>query len=104
MAGAANQYSRRQLRVMVRGARTADDHERLAAYFRARATEYATKAAWEDRVLADYVRDAGREPSKYPTRGDVARDLAAYYRAKANHAGALAAEQAREAEQLRTAK
>lgn len=97
-------YSRKQLRTQVRAARTADDHERLAEYFRARAVEFTTKAAAQEHAFADYIKDPGRYPSKYPTRGDVARDLAAYYRVKANQANALASEHIRAAEQIRTAK
>jgi hypothetical protein len=103
-AAAALHYSRKQLRAQVRAARTADDHERLAGYFRARAVEFTTKAAEQEHAFAEYIRDPGRYPSKYPTRGDVAGDLAAYYRVKANQANALASEHMHEAEQIRAAK
>jgi hypothetical protein len=89
---------------MVRAARTAEDHERLAGYFRARTAEFTTKAARQEQAFAEYIRNPGRYSSKYPTRGDLARDLAAYYRVKANQASALTSEHTSDAEQIRAAK
>jgi hypothetical protein len=94
-------YSNKQLRSLVRNARTAEDHERLASYFHERAVEFAAREAEQERSLAEYLDNPGRYPTKYPTRGDIATDLAAYYRMKAREANALASEQERGADQIR---
>jgi hypothetical protein len=95
-------YSGRQLRAFVRQAQTADDHERLAAYFESRASEYRAAQSRYEQILAEYLAAPQRYPSKYPTRGDVARDLAAYYAIQARNASAQAAEQKHMAERLRS--
>jgi hypothetical protein len=95
-------YTRKQLRALVRGAHTAEDHKRLALYFRARAVEFSAKAAEQEQAFTEYIRNPGGYPSKYPTRGDVAKGLAAYYRMKANQANSLASEHTHEAEQIPT--
>jgi hypothetical protein len=97
-------YTRKQLRALVRSARTAEDHERLAVYFRARAFEFSTRAAEQEHEFTEYIRNPGGYPSKYPTRGDAAKGLAAYYRIKATQANSLASEHAHQAEQIRTAR
>jgi hypothetical protein len=94
-------YSRRRLRASLRDARTPEDHDRLAAYFRARANEFSAKQAHEQQVLAEYLNNPGKYPSRYPTRGDVARNLAAYYGTQAREAYARASEQERVAAQMR---
>jgi hypothetical protein len=100
-APCSTHYSSKQLRTLVRNARTTEDHERLASYFHQRAVEFTAKEAEQQRALAEYLDSPGRYPTKYPTRGDTATGLAAYYRMKAREASALASEQERAADQIR---
>jgi hypothetical protein len=103
-AAPAVHYSRKHLKALVRGAHTTEDHERLAGYFRARAAEFTAKAVQQEQAFAQYTRDPEKYAPKYPTRGDIEKELAAYYRGKAKQANALAYEQMREAEQIRASK
>ena len=95
-------YSGRQLQTLLGSARTIEDHEHLAAYFRGRECEFRAKEAYEQQVLTEYLKDPARYPSKYPTRGDTARQLASYYRIQAQKSAGLALEHDRLAADLRT--
>lgn len=97
-------YSRKQLRNLLRDARTPRDHERLGAYFRMREREYRAKEVHEREALADYLKRAADYPSKYPTRGDIASGLAAHYDLQARKAAALATEHERMVTELRERK
>jgi len=109
-AGAASaqvsveKYSDRELRAMIRNVRTAEDCERVASLFRRRAGEFREKEREQERILQDYLANPGKYPSKYPTRGDVARQLTAYYRGKAAEAERQASNQTRLANLVRSEK
>lgn len=100
----AARYSRKQLRSLLRGARTAEDHERLAAYYRIKARGYSAQEVRERRALADYLEHAANYSSKYPTRGDSVRGMAAHYHLQAVKAAAAATEHERIADALRGGK
>jgi hypothetical protein len=80
-------YGRRQLRTLLRNARTAEDHALLAAYFRAREREFRTKEADQQKLLAEYLKG---NTSKGPARGDTIKDSASYYRDEARKEADLA--------------
>lgn len=95
-------YSRKELSALRRDAKTVEQHEHLAHYFRLQERELLKKEAYQLGLLADYLTDPSRYPSKYPTRGDSAKSLAAHYHLQADKAAALAAEHERQAAQLRS--
>ena len=97
-------YSHRQLQTLLRNARTGEDHEQLADHFRAREREFRAREAYEQQALTEYLKDPARYSSKYPTRGDTAREMASYYHLKAQKSATLALEHARRATDLRTKK
>ena len=97
-------YNRKQLRTLLRAARTPEDHERLALFCRIKAREYRAREDRERRALADYLEHAANYSSKYPTRGDGARGMAAHYHLQAVKAAAAAAEHERIADALRGGK
>lgn len=100
----APHYSGRQLRTLIRNARTPEDHDRLASYFRALEREFHNRQARQQQALAEYLNGSVWFPSKYPARGDTARSLASYYGMKARKAALPALEQERLAAELRAGK
>jgi hypothetical protein len=100
----APHYSSRQLRTLIRNARTPEDHDRLALYFRTLEREFHHKQTQQQQALAGYLNGSVWFPSKYPTRGDSARSLASYYGMKARKAARPALEQERLAAELRAGK
>ena len=91
--GANAQYSRKHLRALLSSARTAQDHQMLAAYFHGQEDRFRAKEASQRQALSEYLENPTKYPSKYPTRGDVAKDLATYYGMEASKASVRAAEQ-----------
>jgi len=89
--------SGRQLRALLRAARTAQDHERLADYFWARAREFRAKQARQREVWVDLMVHPTTFHSKQPAR--TGSDAAAYmidcYAKKERQAAAMASEQER---------
>lgn len=84
--------NKHDLKQLIATATTAEDHERLATYYRqeARRLEAATKEHQE--MAEEYYRDPSRHPiPKYPTMGQHCRDLAGYYAQGATKAATLAA-------------
>ena len=93
-------YSHRQLQAMLKKARTDEDHDQLADYFRAREREFRAREAYEQQALTEYWKDPAMYPSKYPTPGDTAKVLASYYHLEAQKSAGLAVEHARRATDL----
>lgn len=102
--GRRRPYSSRELRDLVRNARTPEDHDRLAACFRTREGEFRAKETYHQEMLTAYLKAPWKFPAKYPTRGDIARDLAAYYGSQARKTGGLALEHERLAAEPRAKK
>ena len=86
-------YNRKQLREMVQHARTAEDHKRLAAYFRTQQTAFRHREAAQLQLLEEYYQNHKDHPGKFPTRGDTARHLASSYSLQSQQAAQHAAEQ-----------
>lgn len=86
-------YNRKQLREMMQHARTAEDHRRLAAYFRTQQTALRHREAVQLQLLEEYYQNHKDHPGKFPTRGDTARHLASNYSLQSQQAAQHAAEQ-----------
>ncbi len=95
IAGAAespDHLSKKELKALIAGAKTPEDHLNLAEYYRAEAARLIAKQHEHEEEAADYFRDPSRHPGpKYPTLGQHCRDLAYYYGKGAQSAQALAA-------------
>ncbi len=96
---AVPQYTRKQLREMAAHARTTQDHERLAVYYRGQERFYRQKGAEQKQALEEYNKAPQSSHSKYPTPGHSARHLASYYTQQADKSAALASEQEKRAKQ-----
>lgn len=87
----AEKLSRKELRLLIAGARTANDHERIAAYYRAESERLNAKAEEEKGALAEYLKNPSGHPvPKWPPMDQQYRQLAYYYTEKAQKAFVLA--------------
>jgi hypothetical protein len=82
--------TRKELKALIASAKTASDHEQIAAYYHAKARQLEVKYREHEEDLAEYYRNPSRYPSKYPTMGDHCRGLARYYKMAADRATTLA--------------
>ena len=90
---ATQQYSRKQLREMASQAHTAEDHQRLADYYRGQERSFRKLEAEQRQALDDYNKGPQNSHSKYPSRGHTARHLASYYSQQAEKSAVSAAAQ-----------
>lgn len=91
-AEASGQLSKKQLKALVAGAKSPEDHLKLAAYYRAETARLTAKQREHEEEAAEYYKDPSQHPTpKYPTLGQHCRDLAYYYGKGAQSAQALAA-------------
>jgi len=82
--------TKKELKALTASAKTPADHERVAAYYRAKVQHLWAKYREHEAQLAEYYKNTSRYPSKYPTMGDHCRGLAGYYKMSAERAAALA--------------
>lgn len=93
--------TRKELKALIASAKTAADHQRIAAYYRAKARQLEVKHREHEEDLAEYYRNPSRYLSKYPTMGDHCRGLATYYKMAAERATTLAQMHERLAQEVR---
>ena len=82
-------YSRAELRKMLREAKTPEQQQTLARWFRQQQAAFRRKASEEDSVYERNKRS--NVPAKFPAPADSARNLRDYYVYRANQSGLLAA-------------
>ena len=81
-----------ELKALISSAKTPDEHQRLAAYFRSEAESLTAKQQEHDEDAAEYYRDPSRHPlPKFPTFGEQSRQLADHDGMAAQKALSLAA-------------
>ena len=80
----------KQVRALILGAQTPEDHKRIAAYYRQEAKALEQKHVEHVEDLAVYNKNSSKYPSKYPTMGNHCRELAASYASAAKQAQSLA--------------
>lgn len=84
--------SKKEVKDLIRTARTPDDHLKLARYYRFEQKRLEAEVAEHREMGAAYAKDTQRQPvPKYPSMGQHCQDLVANYTAAAKAAGNLAA-------------
>jgi hypothetical protein len=90
-AGETKQLSKEQVKELIGSARTAADHERLAAYYQDEAARLQAEQRDHNEQAAEYLKNPSSHPvPKYPTMGQHCRELADYYGQAAKKATELA--------------
>lgn len=82
----------RELKQMIRNARTPEDYEALAAYFRSRQAEFTEQARDEHREWVRRMQIVAPPVMKYPRPEDSARNRYEYFTYEAKKMGRLAAQ------------
>lgn len=83
--------SKKELRGLIANARSPEDHERIATYYRAKAERLTAMQRDHEEELAAYLKNPSSHPSpKWPTLDQHCRQLAYYYGKAAEKALALA--------------
>ena len=88
--GNAQKLSRKEVKTLIATAKTASDHERLAAYYRDEAASLTAEESEHEEELKEYYANSSRYPGKYPSIGDHCRELAGYYKMAAHTALVMA--------------
>lgn len=83
--------SRKELKDLIANARTAADHQKLAAHFRSEQARHEEERTEHEELRKEYERNSTRDPSKFPTMGDHRRSLAQSAALSAKQAQAMAA-------------
>ena len=86
-----SRLSRKQLKELIAVARTAADHQTIAAHFRGEQERHEQDRQEHEEMRKEYERNSSRYPGKYPTMGDHCRSLAGYAGLSAKQAQAMAA-------------
>lgn len=85
------ELSKKEVKLLIANARTPEDHERLAAYFRAEGERLKAEQQEHREMLDAYLKNPTSHPiPKWPTLGEHCRDLVFYYGRAAEQAFALA--------------
>ena len=83
--------SKKELKLLIANAHSPEDHERIAAYYRAQGEQLKAKQREHEKELAEYLRNPSSHPvPKWPTMGQVCRNLVFHYSSAAQKAFALA--------------
>lgn len=87
----AQELSKKEVKLLIANARTSEDHERLAAYFRAEGEHLKSEQQEHREMLDAYLKNPTSHPiPRWPTLGVHCRDLVFYYGKAAEQAFALA--------------
>lgn len=87
----AQRLNKKELRVLIANARSPEEHERIATYYRAEAERLTAMQRDHEEELAAYLKNPSSHPSpKWPTLDQHCRQLAYYYGKAAEKALALA--------------
>ena len=79
--------NKRELKTLIANARTPEDHERIAAYYRAEGAQLKAKQREHEEELAEYLRNPASHPlPKWPTMDQHCRGLISYYGKAAQNA------------------
>lgn len=72
--------SKKRLKTLIANARTPEDHERIAAYFRTEGEQLKAKQREHEEELAEYLKNPSSHPvPKWPTMDQHCRQLIFYY-------------------------
>ena len=83
--------SKKKLKTLIANARTPEDHERIAAYYRAEGEQLKAKQREHEEELAEYLKNPSSHPvPKWPTMDQHCRQLIFYYSKAAQKAFELA--------------
>ncbi len=83
--------SKKKLKTLIANARTPEDHERTAAYYRAEGEQLKAKQREHEEELAEYLKNPSSHPvPKWPTMDQHCRQLIFYYSKAAQKAFELA--------------
>jgi hypothetical protein len=83
--------SKKELHSLIRTAKTAQDHQKLAEYYRQQAEFFTEERADHVQMAKDYADNPmTHRPSKFPDPSRHCRELVSYYAEQAKHATALA--------------
>ncbi len=83
--------SKKRLKTLIANARTPEDHERIAAYYRTEGEQLKAKQREHEEELAEYLKDPSSHPvPKWPTMEQHCRRLIFYYSKAAQKAFELA--------------
>ena len=83
--------SKKRLKTLIANARTPEDHERIAAYYRTEGEQLKAKQREHEEELAEYLNNPSSHPvPKWPTMDQHCRQLIFYYSKAAQKAFELA--------------
>ena len=83
--------SKKKLKLLIANACSPEDHERIASYYRAQGDRLKAKQREHEKELAEYLQNPSSHPvPKWPTMGQVCRNLVFRYSSAAQKAFALA--------------
>lgn len=83
--------SKKELKLLIANARSPEDHERIATYYRVQGEQLKAKQREHEKELAEYLQNPSSHPvPKWPTMGEVCRNLVFHYSSAAQKAFALA--------------
>jgi len=84
-------FNKKELKTLIANARTPEDHERIAAYYRAEGEQLKAKQREHEEELAEYLKNPSSHPvPKWPTMDQHCRGLISYYSKAAQKAFELA--------------
>jgi hypothetical protein len=90
-AAATQQLSKKELKTLIANARTPEDHERIAAYYRTEGEQLKAKQREHEEELSEYLKNPSSHPvPKWPTMDQHCRQLIFYYSKAAQSAFELA--------------
>lgn len=87
----AQRLSRKELKVLIANARTPEEHERIASWYRADAARLKAQQNEHEKEAQEYFKNPSSHPiPKWPTYGQHCKELAAYYDSQTRKELALA--------------
>jgi hypothetical protein len=93
--------SKKELKRLIALTKTAEDHHRLAAYYRQKAQYLTDQQKKYEEMAIEYDKSPRSYPTKYPTAAACCRNWAAWCAQRAKQAQALAARHEEKAKWLR---